>query len=116
MFGTPFTYFDNVSKALRSKRMAYVEGFFGALSTRFGIIKGSNAYRHAVNAGIAVLEAFIPILALANMRRKMQDGRAGHSAHIGPLNGPRARAVPSRTAEGFAQERLSAQAEAALAA
>jgi len=83
MLGNPFTYNDKLSRHYRSQRMGHNEGFFGALAKRFSVIRDAGWYRHQREAEIALLEAFIPILALAVLRKKMRSGRAAPAERAG---------------------------------
>lgn len=76
MLGNPFTYNDKLSRHYRAQRMGHNEGFFGALSKRFGVIRDAGWYRRQHDAEIALLESFIPILVLAILRKKMRAGQA----------------------------------------
>jgi Fe-S cluster biogenesis protein NfuA len=83
ILGNPFTYNDKLSRHYRSNRMGHNEGFFGALAKRFSVIRDAGWYRRQHQAETALLESFIPILALAILRKKMQDGRASSAERVG---------------------------------
>jgi hypothetical protein len=85
MLGSPLTYRDPVSRVYRAKRMGHNEGFFGALSSRFGVTRNRGWYRTQTQAETAFLQAVIPTLALAVLRKKMQQGHAGPAAPPPPL-------------------------------
>lgn len=70
MFGAPLTYRDKLSQHYRQKRMGHVEGLFGALSSRFGVIRNKGWYRSQVQAEIRLLTAFIGMLGLTVERRR----------------------------------------------
>jgi hypothetical protein len=69
-FGNPFTYNDAEGGRYGTARFGHNEGFHGALSTRFQLVKGKRWFRRATQAETEIAMTFSIMHALALEQRK----------------------------------------------